>query len=158
MLTKELIEVYKVEGLAVEAFKEYRLKKGIVCKKCGCHQHYWLTSKFQFQCRACRFRTTLRSGTVLEGSKLPYAYFFIAVHLLMKHGNTLSIDEFQRQTGHKYYDPLWDFLRRIKNYIKENDQSTLLIDFVEVVNQYFINYKATTIDREEQIYEPKYSE
>jgi hypothetical protein len=94
----------------------------------------------------------------LEGSKLPYAYFFIAVHLLMKHGNALSIDEFQRQTGHKYYDPLWDFLRRIKNYIKENDQSTLLIDFVEVVNQYFINYKATTIDREEKIYEPKYSE
>lgn len=138
MLSKELIEVYKEESLAVEAFKEYRLKKGIVCKKCGCHQHYWLTSKIQFQCRACRFRTTLRSGSVLEGSKLPYSYFFIAVHLLMKHGNTLSTEEFQKQTGHKYYDPLWDFLRKIKNYVKENEQSVELIDFVEVVNRCFV--------------------
>jgi hypothetical protein len=152
MLSKELIEVYKVEGLAEEAFKEYRLKKGIVCKKCGCQHHYWLASKFQFQCRTCRFRTTLRSGSVLEGSKLPYSYFFIAMHLLMKYGNTLRIEEFQRQTGHKYYDPLWDFLRKIKNYLKENDQSPVLIDFMEIVNQHFIKNKGI-VQQEEKVYE-----
>src|ERR1700719_3664625 len=99
MLPKELIEVYKIEGLAIEVFKEYRVKKGIVCKKCGSHHHYWLASKFQFQCKSCRFRTTLRSGTVLEGSKLPYSYFFIAVHLLLKNDNILSIEDFQKYTG-----------------------------------------------------------
>ena len=134
MLATELIEVYKIDGFAEEAFKEFRVKKGIVCKKCGCHRHYWLTSKSQFQCRLCRFRTTLRSGTMLEGSKLPYSYFFIAVHLLIKYGNVLSIEEFQRHTGHKYSDPLWDFLRKIKKYIKENDQNIVLLDFMEVVN------------------------
>lgn len=140
MLSKELIEVYKIEGLAQEAFKEYRIKKTVVCKKCGSQHHYWLASKAQFQCVACRFRTTLRSGSVLEGSKLPYSYFFIAVHLLIKHDNNLSIDDFQKHTGHKYADPLWDFLRKIRNYIKGNNQNTVLIDFVEVVNQHFIHY------------------
>src|ERR1700749_1337582 len=112
MLSAEWMEVYKEETLAIEAFKEYRLRKGVICKKCGSHQHYWLTSKAQFQCRNCRFRTTLRSGTILEGSKLPYSYFFIAVHLLIKYGQNLSIQEFQKYTGHKYSDPLWSFLKK----------------------------------------------
>jgi hypothetical protein len=154
MFSKELIDVYKNEELATEAFKEYRVKKGISCKKCGSHQHYWLNSKFQFQCRACRFRTTLRSGSVLEGSKLPYSYFFIAVHLLIKHGNTLTIDDFQKYTGHKYYDPLWVFLRKIKIYIKEDN--AVLLDFVEVVNQHFIQYNESNAVKElvkEKVYE-----
>jgi hypothetical protein len=141
MLPRELIEVYKMEGLALKVFKEYRVKKGITCKKCGSKNHYWLASKYQFQCKDCRFRTTLRSGTVLEGSKLPYSYFFIAVHLLLKNDNILSIEEFQRQTGHKYFDPLSDFLRKIKNYVKQGEKGVLLIEFVEIVNQHFILYK-----------------
>ncbi len=140
MLSRELIEVYKIEGLAIEVFKEYRIKKGIRCKKCGSDHHYWLASKLQFQCKDCRFRTTLRSGSVLEGSKLPYAYFFIAVHLLLKNNNVLSIEEFQKQTGHKYFDPLSDFLRKIKNYVRENERGALLIEFVELVNQHFIQH------------------
>lgn len=152
MFPKEL-DVYKNEALATEAFKEYRVKKGISCKKCGSHQHYWLNSKFQFQCRACRFRTTLRSGSVLEGSKLPYSYFFIAVHLLIKHGNTLTIDDFQKYTGHKYYDPLWVFLRKIKSYIKDNEHdNAVLLDFVEVVNQYFVHYNED-LSMKEKVYE-----
>jgi hypothetical protein len=148
MLPKELIEVYKIEGLAMEVFKEYRIKKGIVCKKCGHQQHYWLASKFQFQCKTCRFRTTLRSGTVLEGSKLPYSYFFIAVHLLLKNDNILSIADFQKYTGHKYFDPLCDFLRKIKNYIKESDRGALLIDFMDIVNEYVIHQKETMNQKE----------
>ncbi len=148
MLSNDLIEVYKVEGQAIAAFKEYRLATGIVCKKCGCRKHYWLASKLQFQCRICRFRTTLRSGTVLEGSKLPYSYFFIAVHLLLTHGNALTLEEFQKQTGHKYYDPLWDFLRKIKNYMKHPEQSAATNNFMAVVDHYF-NYRTDTIPQEE---------
>jgi hypothetical protein len=144
MLSKDFIELYKTEGLAEEAFKELRFKMGISCKKCGGNQHYWLRSKSQFQCKSCRFRTTLKSGTVLEGSKLPCSYFFIAVHLLMKHGYNLSLDEFQKYTGHKYHDPLWDFLKKIKDYTKETEQNSLFINFMEVVNQCFVNRKEVT--------------
>ena len=137
MLSKDLISAYKNEELAVEAFKEYRLRKGITCKKCGGETHYWLSSKQQFQCKKCRFRTTLQSGTLLEGSKLPVSYFFIALHLLIKNDNNLSIEEFQQQTGHKYSEPLYDFLRKIKLYLKTNDQNSILIDFLEVANKKF---------------------
>jgi hypothetical protein len=132
-----LTYVYKNEELSVEAFKEYRLNKSVVCKKCGSQQHYWLMSKQQFQCVDCRFRTTLRSGTVLQGSKLPYSYFFIAVNLLTKQGNRLTLDEFQKHTGHKYYEPLWEFLNKLKINLDEKERTLILTTYSEVLSKRF---------------------
>lgn len=134
-MSPEIISVYKNEKIAEEAFKEYRLRHGIECKKCGSEQHYWLPSKKQFQCKNCRFRTTLQSGTLLEGSKLPISYFFITLHLLIKSGNNLSAEELQLHTGHKYSDPLFDLIRKVRLYLKSNDQHAVLIDFVEITQK-----------------------
>mgnify|MGYP000884852810 CR=1 FL=1 len=134
----EYIEIYKDERFAIEAFKEFRMRKGIVCKKCGYTHHYWLESKRQFQCKACKFRTTLRSGTVLEGSKLPITYFFIAIHLLIKYGNELTTEKFQEVAEHKHFDAMWDFLRRVKDYVKQNENTLIMLDFLEVVNYYHL--------------------
>jgi hypothetical protein len=147
MLSSDLILTYKNKELATEAFKAYRLRKGIICKKCGGKNHYWLAGKHQFQCKKCRFRTTLQSGTSLEGSKLPISYFFIALHSIIRNGNDLKIEEFQQLTGHKYSEPLYDFLKKVKNYLKTNDQNGILIDFIEVVNQNF-NIKKELIEHE----------
>ena len=134
MQSDNLMEIYKNEEIAVAVFKAYRLQEGIVCKKCGSTQHYWLSPKKQFQCKQCRFRTTLQSGTVLEGSKLPISYFFIAIHLMWKRRNAFSVQEFQNETGHKYYEPLYDFARKIRQYLNENDPNKLHIDFLEILN------------------------
>ncbi|MBC7487951.1 MAG: transposase [Cytophagaceae bacterium] len=137
MSTQGLTYVYKNEELSIEAFKEYRLNKGVVCKKCGSKHHYWLMSKLQFQCVDCRFRTTLRSGTVLQGSKLPYSYFFIAINLLSKQGNRLTLDEFQKHTGHKYYEPLWEFLNKLKINLDESERGLILSTYSDILSKHF---------------------
>lgn len=134
MLTKDALKLYRNEDLAVEAFKEYRFHKGIICKKCGDPHHYWLSSKQQFQCKQCRFRTTLQSGTLLEGSKLPISYLFIALYLLKNNRRDLSVAEFQQQTGHKYSEPLYDFMRKIRQQLSIEEQNTILITFLEVAS------------------------
>ena len=53
-------------------FKEQRDKEGVVCKRCGGTSHYWLQGKWSYECKGCRFRTSLRSGTIMESSKLPF--------------------------------------------------------------------------------------
>ena len=53
-------------------FKSVRDKQGIVCKKCKHTDHYWLQYKEQYQCKQCSFRTTLRSGTIMEASNMPF--------------------------------------------------------------------------------------
>jgi len=125
--------IYQNEPLSIEAFKKFRSYEGIACKKCGCDEHYWLSAKEQFQCKKCKFRTTLRSGTVLENSKLPFSYLYIAVHLLLKTGNKLTPEQLQHFTGHKYYEPLWYLLRKIKEEMNPAQQTLLLLSFIEVV-------------------------
>lgn len=125
--------IYQNELLSAEAFKRYRLSEGVACKKCGHHEHYWLAAKEQFQCKKCKFRTTLRSGTLLENSKLPVSYLFIAAHLLLKTQNKLTPEQLQHTTGHKYYEPLWYLLRKIKEDMNPFKQSLLLLNFIEVV-------------------------
>jgi hypothetical protein len=39
-MIKDSTSVYRNEEIAIEAFKEYRIRKGIVCKKCSCQKHY----------------------------------------------------------------------------------------------------------------------
>lgn len=141
MLSTEIISSRDSEVYAMEAFKEFRLKKGIVCKKCQHTQHYWLNSKQQFQCKKCRFRTTLRSGTLLEGSKLPLSYFFIALELLDKRGSVLRTEELKEHTNHKYYEPLYDFLRKIKTYMRDHEGDNIVSLGLEVSNKFRLTYQ-----------------
>uniref|UniRef100_UPI0039A4F1C2 transposase n=1 Tax=Ornithobacterium rhinotracheale TaxID=28251 RepID=UPI0039A4F1C2 len=39
-------------------------KEGIVCDKCGCKKHWWLKSKWVWQCSQYNFRTSLRKSSI----------------------------------------------------------------------------------------------
>lgn len=78
----DFIEEYPDESSCKRKFKEYRDQVGVSCSKCGGKEHYWKQDKEQYECKHCRIRTTLRSGTVMHKSKLPYRYWFITMHLL----------------------------------------------------------------------------
>jgi hypothetical protein len=65
----EFMSNFSDEERCKEYYRDIRQKEGIICKKCGCEKHYWLQNKWQFQCSSCKFRTTLKSGTVMEKFK-----------------------------------------------------------------------------------------
>jgi ABC-type bacteriocin/lantibiotic exporter with double-glycine peptidase domain len=83
-----------------------REKIGITCKVCGGCAHYWLKSKEMYQCKlnSCRFRTSLKSGTVMENSKLSFHIWYKAMHLITATKNNISAVEVQRQLGIKNYE------------------------------------------------------
>ena len=54
----------------------------------------------------------MRSGTVMQGSKLPFRYWFIAMHLLTATKKAISALEMQRQIGHKRYQPIWEMMQQ----------------------------------------------
>jgi len=130
-LEESTLSIYHNETLVSEAYRKYRLSNGVACKKCGSKDHYWLSTKEQFQCKKCKFRTTLRSGSIMENSKLPIHYLFIACHLLLKTGNRLTAEQLQHFTGHKYFEPLWSLLRKIKDEMPLAQQYHLLLHFIE---------------------------
>lgn len=96
----EFMKNFPDEESCKQAFKAHRLKEGIVCNKCGGISHYWKKNREQWECKNCQHRTTLKSGTVMQGSKLPFHYWFIAMHLVTSTKKSFSAKEVQRQLGH----------------------------------------------------------
>jgi hypothetical protein len=120
------------ENSCKSAFKACREQTGVICKKCQGTEHYWLNSKEMYECKSCHFRMSLKSGTVMEKSKLPYQYWFIALHLLTATKKTVSALEVQRQIGHKYYEPIWAMMHKIRRSMSQRDERYQLGPDVEL--------------------------
>lgn len=43
-------------------FKAQRDKLGVTCQKCGHDVHYWIQSRWSYECQKCHSRMTLKSG------------------------------------------------------------------------------------------------
>ena len=115
------MEQFPDEASCRSHLREVREKQGVVCKKCSGKKHYWLKAKGQWQCAECDFRTTLRSGTVMENSKLPVRTWYIAMAFMTYSKKGISAVELQRQLGHKRYDTVWSLMHRIRGAMGKRD-------------------------------------
>ena len=130
-------EIYPNEESCKLKFKEIRDKQGVICSHCGCKEHYWKGDKWQYECKKCGFRTTLRSGTVMHGSKLPFRYWFIAMHLLTSTKKSFSAKEIQRQLSHKRYEPIWGMLHKLRQAMGQRDEQYQLSGSIELDEGFF---------------------
>jgi transposase-like protein len=128
----DFFKKYPDEESCKLAFKSQREQQGIVCKKCTGRKHYWLKSKELYQCKSCGFRMSLKSGTLLENSKLPYQYWFVAIHLMTATKKSISALEMKSQLGHRYYEPIWAMMHKIRRVLSERDNTYKLDGEVEL--------------------------
>lgn len=127
--------------------KRKREEQGIVCSKCGCVHHYYKKNRNEWACKKCGHRTTLTSGTVMHGTKLPIMYWFIAIHLLTSTKKSFSASEIQRQLGHKRYQPIWELLHKLRSVMGKRDSEYKLLGSVELDEGFF----STQFDSEESL-------
>lgn len=144
----ELFKEFPTEESCKLKFKEIREREGVKCRKCGNSTHYWKKDREQFECKQCGTRTTLRSGTVMQNSKLPYQYWFIAMHLLGSTKKSFSAKEVQRQLGHKRYEPIWAMLHKIRSIMGLRDDEYRLNDTVELDEGFFETVSPKTSQKE----------
>ena len=128
----EFINEFPTEIKCKQRFKDIREKEGVICKKCNNTEHYWLNNKELYECKKCHFRMSLKSGTVMENSKLSFQYWFIAMHLLTATKKTISALEMQRQIGHKFYEPIWAMMHKIRRIMNKRDMKYKLDKNVEL--------------------------
>ena len=117
--------------------KEKRENEGLICKRCNGHEHYWLSSIFQWKCTSCGFRTTLRSGTVMHDSKLPIRIWYLCMAFMSMSKKPMSAHEMRRQLGLKRYEPVWAMMRKIRHAMGQRDQRYGLNDMVELDEGFF---------------------
>ena len=137
MKIQDFFNKFPNEASCKAHFKSERDKQGIVCKRCQHQEHYWISTRGQYQCKKCKFRTTLRSGTLLHGSQLPYSYWYFGMMMLTSTKKSFSALEIQRQLGHLYYEPIWYMLHKIRHAMGKRDDNYTLSNEVELDEGFF---------------------
>ena len=132
MNLQEIITLSSSELLCKEKLFEMRLESGVVCKKCSSKEQYWLKTIEQFKCKSCGFKTTLKSGTIMESSRLPIKHWFLAIYLMTYTKKGISALELQRQLGLKRYQPVWYMMQKIRVAMGVRDDQYTLNDSVEI--------------------------
>lgn len=130
-------------------FKAQRDKEGVVCNRCGGFDHYWLNNKSAYQCKICDARQTLRSGTMLEKSKLSYMIWYKTICLMSATKKGFSAKEIQRQLGLKRYEPVWAMTHKIRDAMGQRDDRYTLEGMIEADEGYF-TVDASKLERSKQ--------
>ena len=149
MTILKFVEQFPDEKSCRAHMRKAREKEGIVCKRCRGKKHYWLKAKWAWQCAKCDFRTSLRSGTVMENSNLPIRTWYLAMAFMSFTKKGLSAIELQRQLGHSRYQTVWSLMHRIRGAMGKRDDCYGLEGMIEFDEGYF--EQATKGDEHQQL-------
>lgn len=133
----EFIQRFPDEDACRLRFKEQRDQMGVICRKCNCKDHFWLENKQCYECKSCHSRQSLRSGTVMQNSKLPYRYWLITIHLLTSTKKSFSTEELRIQLGHKRYQPIWEMTNKLRDVMGKRDNLYQLRGEAELDDGFF---------------------
>ncbi len=111
--------------------------------------NYWLNNKSAYQCKICDARQTLRSGTMLEKSKLSYMIWYKTICLMSATKKGFSAKEIQRQLGLKRYEPVWAMTHKIRDAMGQRDDRYTLEGMIEADEGYF-TVDASKLERSKQ--------
>ena len=125
------------ENACRQHFKEERDKIDVVCQRCGCKNHYWIKSRWSYECKSCRSRTSLRSGTIMQGSNLSFLIWYRAMFLMSATKKGFSAKEMQRQLGLKRYEPVWALVHKLRKAMGNREARYTLEGMIEFDEGYF---------------------
>ena len=137
MNLRAFFQKYPNEFSAIEGFKNERLQLGVVCGKCEHTEHYFRKTDLKFQCKKCGARKSLRSGTVMENSNLPFQYWMLCIELMTLTKKSFSALEMQRMLGHKRYEPIWFMMHKIRRVMSKRDEKYQLKGSLEFDEGFF---------------------
>lgn len=124
------------EEACISHFKAQRDKLGVVCK-CGHAEHYWIKSRISYECKKCRKRMTLKSGTIMQDSNLPFLVWYKTMFLLSATKKGFSSKEIQKQLGLKRYEPVWAMVHKLRKAMGNRDARYTLEGMIEMDEGYF---------------------
>ncbi len=136
-------------------WKEQREMQGVVCPHCGETRHRWKEKQEQWVCSKCYYRTSLRKGTVMQNSNLPFMDWYIGIHLLTSTKQAFSAQELQRELGRNRYEPVWAMLHKLRYAMGKRDDNYNLEDFVEFDDAFFTTITHDTKKEKQEDSKPK---
>jgi transposase-like protein len=146
----QFIKEYPTEEVCLQKFVDYRLQRGITCPKCNEQtKQYWLAPDKKFKCKKCLYKTSYKSGTLMEKSKIDIQTWFMLIHLMTSIKKSLSALEVSRQLDARY-DTVWYAMHKIRSAMGKRDAHYSLNGTVEIDDAFFVAVDLGR-DKEEEI-------
>jgi ISXO2-like transposase domain len=133
-----------------EHFKQERDKLGVTCARCQNTTHYWIKSKWSYECKTCNHRTSLRSGTIMQSSNLSFMIWYKTMFLLSVTKKGFSSKEIQKQLGLKRYEPVWAMVHKLRKAMGKRDARYTLEGMIEMDEAYF-TIEASELERSQGV-------
>ena len=121
--------IFTDEDKAREHFEAIRWPHGPVCPHCGAVaegtlMHGKTTRPGLYQCNGCREPFTVKMGTVMESSHIPYRKWALGFHLMAASKKGMSAHQLHRMLG-VTYKTAWFMAHRIREAMKPTDDGQL---------------------------------
>ena len=126
---------YGTEERCRKALFQWRWPKGFRCPACE-GDRFCVLFNGRYQCNNCRHQTSLTSGTLFAGTKLPLTVWFLGIYLLTQSKNAMSALELKRQLGVSY-NTAWLLKHKILQVMKERDDDRPLEGPVQIDDAYW---------------------
>jgi transposase-like protein len=99
-------------------------------------EYYDISTRNKYQCKVCRYQSSLTSETVMHKSHLPLKTWFWAIYLVAGDKRGYSAVQLSQQLKLPY-STAWFLLHRIRNAMGQRDAEYLLSGLVELDDTYF---------------------
>ena len=76
------MDAFPDEQTCIDHLRSIRWKDGEFCPLCGCSRIMHFSDKKTFKCSDCRQRFSIKVGTILQDTKLPFRKWFMAIWLI----------------------------------------------------------------------------
>lgn len=98
MSEEEFNIMFPDEESCIAYFRKIREDMGNACPKCGCTSSYYVNYNncWRFKCNHVK---TLRSGTVMQASKLSYKTWLTAIYYMSSSERSMPANEFKEKLG-----------------------------------------------------------
>lgn len=110
----DFLDKFPTEDACYQYLLQTRWPDGFQCPRCGHKGAYFIPSRKQFQCTACKKQTSITAGTVFHRHRLPIRTLFWAVYLIASSKKGISAMELQRKLDIGSYKTAWMLYHKIR--------------------------------------------
>ena len=129
----KLVEQFSNEDACHAYLEELRWPDGVRCLRCESPKIGRLAKRKQYECSACGYQFSVRTGTVFHDSHLPLWKWFVATYLICESKKGISANQLKRTLGCAY-KTAWYLCHRIRSAMTQDE--TMLTGIVEADETY----------------------
>jgi transposase-like protein len=137
---EEFIDWFSQESDCETYLEKLRWPDGFQCPQCG-GTNAWKTERSLWHCGQCSRQTSVRSGTVFDGSRKPLRLWFHVAWLMMSQKTGLSARTLCDTFGFGSYQTAWGWLHKYRSVMIRQGREQLQ-DRVEINEAYIGGVKA----------------